>query len=163
MKPDMQTIPTDSSRTWIDCHLRAFAYFQGCPKTILLECGRKYVARLNGQNREPIGSLYYFNPILQEVLSEELSKDYCRFNRMQVTTRKAMAKIHKRKSRIRLRELCATKSTKRKERRDDVEYLTGVFVVKNGWGNNLENWQILRFPKETEYGKLNRQSHTTTS
>jgi transposase len=25
------------SPTWIDCHLRAFAYFQGCPKTILLD------------------------------------------------------------------------------------------------------------------------------
>jgi transposase len=25
------------SSTWIDCHLRAFTYFQGCPKTILLD------------------------------------------------------------------------------------------------------------------------------
>lgn len=25
------------SSTWIDCHLRAFAYFQGCPKSILLD------------------------------------------------------------------------------------------------------------------------------
>jgi hypothetical protein len=53
-------------------------------QAILLGCGRKYVSWLNGQNREPIGSLYYFHPILQEVLSQELSKDYCRFNRLQV-------------------------------------------------------------------------------
>jgi len=25
------------SRTWIDCHLRAFRYFRGCPKSILLD------------------------------------------------------------------------------------------------------------------------------
>lgn len=54
-------------------------------QAILLGCGRKYVSWLNGQNGEPIGSLYYFNPILQEVLSQELSKDYGRFNRLQVS------------------------------------------------------------------------------
>jgi hypothetical protein len=53
-------------------------------QAILLGCGRKYVSWLNGQNGEPIGSLYYFDPILQEVLSQPLSKDYCNFNRLQV-------------------------------------------------------------------------------
>jgi biotin operon repressor len=53
-------------------------------QAILLGCGRKYVSWLNGQYREPIGSLYYFNPILKEVLSQKISKDYCRFNRFQV-------------------------------------------------------------------------------
>ena len=53
-------------------------------QAILLGCGRKYVAWLNGQNGEPIGSLYYFDPILQEVLSQDLSPDYCHFNRQQV-------------------------------------------------------------------------------
>lgn len=53
-------------------------------QAILLGCGRKYVSWLNGQNGEPIGSLYYFDPILQEVLSQDLSPDYCHFNRQQV-------------------------------------------------------------------------------
>jgi hypothetical protein len=53
-------------------------------QAILLGCGRKYVSWLNGQNGEPIGSLSYFAPILQEVLSQDLSPDYCHFNRQQV-------------------------------------------------------------------------------
>jgi biotin operon repressor len=53
-------------------------------QAILLGCGRKYVSWLNGQNTEPIGSLYYFDPILQELLSQNLSPDYCNFNRQQV-------------------------------------------------------------------------------
>ena len=53
-------------------------------QVILLGCGRKYVSWLNGQNGEPIGSLYYFDPIIREVLSQELSTDYCNFNRQQV-------------------------------------------------------------------------------
>jgi hypothetical protein len=53
-------------------------------QAILLGCGRKYVSWLNSQNSEPIGSLYYFEPVLQEVLSQPLSKDYCNFNRLQV-------------------------------------------------------------------------------
>lgn len=53
-------------------------------QAILLGCGRKYVSWLNGQKVEPIGSLYYFEPVLQEVLSQQLSNDYCNFNRLQL-------------------------------------------------------------------------------
>ena len=53
-------------------------------QAITIGCGRKYVSWLNGQNGEPIGSLYYFDPILQEVLKQDLSHDYCNFNRQQV-------------------------------------------------------------------------------
>jgi hypothetical protein len=53
-------------------------------QAILLGCGRKYLSWLNGHNAQPIGSLYYFDPILQEILSQKLSPDYCNFNRQQV-------------------------------------------------------------------------------
>ena len=53
-------------------------------QAVLLGCGRKYVSWLNGQKGEPIGSLYYFEPILKEVLNSQLSPGYRRFNRIQV-------------------------------------------------------------------------------
>jgi len=53
-------------------------------QAVLLGCGRKYVSWLNSQKSEPIGSLYYFEPILQEVLNLQLSPGYRRFNRMQI-------------------------------------------------------------------------------
>ncbi|RPJ61211.1 MAG: hypothetical protein EHM23_07685 [Acidobacteria bacterium] len=42
---------------------------------ILLGCGRKYVSWLNGQKSEPIGSLAFFEPVLEEISRFELSLD----------------------------------------------------------------------------------------
>jgi hypothetical protein len=53
-------------------------------QAILFGCGRKYVSWLNGQMREPIGSLAYFLPILQDVLTQDLPPKYRAFNRFQV-------------------------------------------------------------------------------
>ena len=53
-------------------------------QAILMGCGRKYVSWLNGQPGEPIGSLHYFTPILEEIAQLELSAEYCAFNRLQV-------------------------------------------------------------------------------
>ncbi len=53
-------------------------------QAILLGCGRKYVSWLNGGGGEPIGSLNYFVPILQEVQQNSLSAQYREFNRIQV-------------------------------------------------------------------------------
>jgi hypothetical protein len=53
-------------------------------QAILTGCGRKYVSWLNGQLGEPIGSLHYFTPILQELASLPLPPQYCAFNRLQV-------------------------------------------------------------------------------
>jgi len=50
---------------------------------ILLGCGRKYVSWLNGQKSEPIGSLAFFEPVLEELSRFELSLDYQSFNRWQ--------------------------------------------------------------------------------
>ncbi len=53
-------------------------------QAILLGCGRKYVAWLNGGQGQPIGSLHYFSPILEEVAVSPLSDAYRAFNRWQV-------------------------------------------------------------------------------
>ena len=53
-------------------------------QAILLGCGRKYVAWLNGGQGQPIGSLHYFSPILEEVAVSPLSDSYRAFNRWQV-------------------------------------------------------------------------------
>lgn len=57
-------------------------------QAILLGCGRKYVSWLNGQPSEPIGSLHYFTPILEEIAKMELPANYGAFNRLQVDTLK---------------------------------------------------------------------------
>lgn len=53
-------------------------------QAILMGCGRKYVSWLNGQPGEPIGSVHYFTPILEEIAQLKLSAEYCAFNRLQV-------------------------------------------------------------------------------
>lgn len=53
-------------------------------QAILIGCGRKYVSWLDGHPSEPIGSLHYFKPILEEIATLTLSPDYCAFNRLQV-------------------------------------------------------------------------------
>ena len=53
-------------------------------QAILLGCGRKYVSWLNGGQGQPIGSLHYFSPILEEVAVSPLSDSYRAFNRWQV-------------------------------------------------------------------------------
>lgn len=53
-------------------------------QAVLMGCGRKYVSWLNGGFGEPIGSLRYFEPVLEEVHSWRLSPDYREFNRFQV-------------------------------------------------------------------------------
>ncbi len=50
---------------------------------ILLGCGRKYVSWLNHQKSEPIGSLTFFEPVLEELSRFELSLEYQNFNRWQ--------------------------------------------------------------------------------
>jgi hypothetical protein len=52
-------------------------------QAILLGCGRKYVSWLNGQNSQPIGSLAFFEPVLEELSRFELKLDYQDFNRRQ--------------------------------------------------------------------------------
>ena len=52
-------------------------------QAILLGCGRKYVSWLNGQKSEPIGSLAFFEPVLEEISRFELKLDYENFNRWQ--------------------------------------------------------------------------------
>ena len=53
-------------------------------QAIRLGCGRKYVAWLNGGQGQPIGSLHYFSPILEEVAVSPLSDAYRAFNQWQV-------------------------------------------------------------------------------
>ncbi|MFQ5796654.1 MAG: hypothetical protein ACE5JP_16620 [Candidatus Bipolaricaulia bacterium] len=52
-------------------------------QAILLGCGRKYVSWLNAQPSEPIGSLAFFKPLLEEISGFELSLEYQSFNRYQ--------------------------------------------------------------------------------
>lgn len=68
------------ARTWFQ---EAIPFPQVEP-AILIGCGRKYVSWLNGQSGEPIGSLHYFTPILEEIAPLKLSAEYCAFNRLQV-------------------------------------------------------------------------------
>lgn len=53
-------------------------------QAIVLGCGRKYVSWLNGLQGEPIGSLHYFLPVLEEISKFDLSSEYQSFNRSQV-------------------------------------------------------------------------------
>ena len=53
-------------------------------QAILLGCGRKYAGWLNGAPGQPIGSLHYFSPVLQEVTTSQPSARYWAFNRIQV-------------------------------------------------------------------------------
>ena len=53
-------------------------------QAIHLGCGRKYVSWLNGGQGQPIGSLHYFTPVLEEVAASPLSDAYRAFNRWQV-------------------------------------------------------------------------------
>ena len=53
-------------------------------QAILLGCGRKYASWLNGAPGQPIVSLHYFSPVLQEVTTSHLSARYQAFNRMQM-------------------------------------------------------------------------------
>ncbi|MDA2931497.1 hypothetical protein MYX84_16395 [Acidobacteria bacterium AH-259-O06] len=53
-------------------------------QAILVGCGRKYVSYLNGFQGEPIGSLHYFVPVLEEISKFDLSSEYQSFNRSQV-------------------------------------------------------------------------------
>ncbi len=53
-------------------------------QVILVGCGRKYVSWLNGGQGQPIGSLHYFAPILEEVAVSSLSDGYRAFNQWQV-------------------------------------------------------------------------------
>ena len=53
-------------------------------QAIFLGCARKYASWLNGLNGEPIGSLAYFIPVLEEISKFELSLEYQTFNRFQL-------------------------------------------------------------------------------
>ncbi|MDA2935397.1 helix-turn-helix domain-containing protein, partial [Acidobacteria bacterium AH-259-D05] len=53
-------------------------------QAIVLGCGRKYVSWLNGLQGEPIGSLHYFLPVLEEISKFDLSSEYQSFNQSQV-------------------------------------------------------------------------------
>ena len=52
-------------------------------QAILVGCGRKYVSWLNGPNNEPIGSLAFFAPVVEELSAFQLKLDYQNFNRWQ--------------------------------------------------------------------------------
>lgn len=54
-------------------------------QAILMACGRKYVSWLNGADSQPIGSLKYFEQVLEEVLKTNTSSEYWEFNRLQMT------------------------------------------------------------------------------
>lgn len=45
-------------------------------QAILLGCVRKYVSWRNGQSRTPIGSLRYFQPVLEELAGHDVPADY---------------------------------------------------------------------------------------
>lgn len=53
-------------------------------QTILMGCGRKYVSWRNGGPRTPIGSLAYFQPILEEVKEENAPAEYWEFIRERI-------------------------------------------------------------------------------
>jgi hypothetical protein len=53
-------------------------------QAILLGCGRKYVSWLNGVDSQPIASLRYFEPVLQEMTRCKPSPEYHEFNRLQI-------------------------------------------------------------------------------
>ena len=55
-------------------------------QAILMACGRKYVSWLNGADSPPIGSLRYFEPVLGEILRQEVLAEYWDFNRAQITS-----------------------------------------------------------------------------
>jgi hypothetical protein len=51
---------------------------------VLMACGRKYVSWLNGTDSQPIGSLKYFEQVLEEVLNTNTSPEYLEFSKQQV-------------------------------------------------------------------------------
>lgn len=72
------------ARTWLDSGVSLTRVEQA----ILLGCDRKYVSWLNGQRSEPIGSLAYFTPLLEEISKFNLSLEYENFNRYQTEKHK---------------------------------------------------------------------------
>lgn len=72
------------ARTWFDSGVTLTRVEQA----ILLGCDRKYVSWLNGQPSEPIGSLAFFIPLLEEISQFDLSLEYQRFNRYQTEKHK---------------------------------------------------------------------------
>lgn len=72
------------ARTWFDSGVSLTRVEQA----IFLGCDRKYVSWLNGQLSEPIGSLAYFTPLLEEISRFDLSLEYQSFNRYQTEKHK---------------------------------------------------------------------------
>lgn len=72
------------ARSWFDAGVSLTLIEQA----LLLGCDRKYVSWLNGQPSEPIGSLAYFEPLLEEISKFNLSAEYQGFNRYQTERHK---------------------------------------------------------------------------
>lgn len=53
-------------------------------QAVLMGCGRKYISWRNGGPHTPIGSLAYFQPILEELKEEETPADYWEFMRERI-------------------------------------------------------------------------------
>jgi hypothetical protein len=53
-------------------------------QAVLTGCARKYVSWRNGAARAPIGSLAYFQPILEEVKEQKAPDDYWEFTRHRI-------------------------------------------------------------------------------
>jgi hypothetical protein len=53
-------------------------------QAVLTGCARKYISWRNGAPRTPIGSLAYFQPILEEVKDQETPGDYWDFTRHRI-------------------------------------------------------------------------------
>jgi len=94
-------------------------------QAILIGCGRKYGSWLDGQASEPIGSLHYFNPILEEIARLTLSPGYCAFNRLQVErlkqrwlkTQSKVQKVHTLNSKSACENFTQAKTPKTRETR----------------------------------------------
>lgn len=53
-------------------------------QAVIMGCGRKYISWRNGGPHTPIGSLAYFQPILEELKEEETPADYWEFIRERI-------------------------------------------------------------------------------
>ena len=75
IRSSFSEVDRQPARTWFQRGVPIEAVEQA----ILLGCARKYVAWLNGQCSEAIGSLHYFVPVLEEVLPYKRDWNYWSF------------------------------------------------------------------------------------
>jgi hypothetical protein len=63
------------ARSWLSRGIS----LEGIGQAILLGCARKYTTWRNGQDRSTIGSLSYFEPILEELATQPPNSDYWQY------------------------------------------------------------------------------------